>query len=797
MGWIKDTFFGGAAKDAAAAQVDSFEKAMELQRQYSEQARQDAMNLFGPGYADMMAGYQAAQDQIAQGRTSTADIYTQATQNANRALQQGAQGSISAILGRPQQIAPLQQVPGGTVTPTPSPGDVVRPPADIQNPVTDGGGQQPAQPQPQPPSQPPISRPPSKSPGQWQPLGQQGGSATTALAPQGLRKNVQSLDFQRPQPSSIGSMITDFTGRAMTGMREQDGELQPMSAVDVPPEQNIAAQNLPAVSMPNMNTAMIMPDVSGIGLSGAEQAITGGAQGAENALTGGLAGATGTYRDALGQQMSILGGAQAQGRQDIQQGLRSQLGALGAGFGGAESVMNQGFDQGRQDLLGTMSGVGNIFGQAIGNVGSAGSGAVGSIRQGVNTATGRLDPYAQAGQGALDVEAAMAGALGPEAQAQAYANFSESPAQKFNRERQEQALLRNASAIGGLRGGSTLTALQEQASGIAAQQEQRYLDNLRSLAGRGQQAAGQQAGFNMQGGQAAANAMQNTASTQAGLYGQQAGLQGQLGQSLANMASQQGQAVGGLRSQLGQLQSGAIGQGAQTLAGMGQNFANMGLGAIGSMAGNLGQAQLGTGQQIAGLRQGTGQQLGGLRMQAGQQVAGQLGGLGQGIAQNQLNLGQQLGGLDQNSIANIANLLQSQGESGYNSRMQLAQILANLASGQGTNLSNLQSQIGAAQAGGITGSAQGAQSGIGTVAGLIAAFSDIRLKDNVQKVADVDGIGLYSWTWKDKAPVANIAGEKSFGVIAQEIEKTHPQYIGERDGYMTVDYAGLAQELAK
>ena len=48
-----------------------------------------------------------------------------------------------------------------------------------------------------------------------------------------------------------------------------------------------------------------------------------------------------------------------------------------------------------------------------------------------------------------------------EQQQQAFAAFSESPGQRFLRDRQEKALLRNAASIGGLRGGNVRTAQQQ------------------------------------------------------------------------------------------------------------------------------------------------------------------------------------------------------------------------------------------------------------------------------------------------------------------------------------------------
>ena len=54
-----------------------------------------------------------------------------------------------------------------------------------------------------------------------------------------------------------------------------------------------------------------------------------------------------------------------------------------------------------------------------------------------------------------------------EQQAQAFQQLKESPGQQFLRKRQEKAILRNASATGGLGGGNVLNALQENAFNLA------------------------------------------------------------------------------------------------------------------------------------------------------------------------------------------------------------------------------------------------------------------------------------------------------------------------------------------
>ena len=76
--------------------------------------------------------------------------------------------------------------------------------------------------------------------------------------------------------------------------------------------------------------------------------------------------------------------------------------------------------------------------------------------------------------------------------------------------------------------------------------------------------------------------------------------------------------------------------------------------------------------------------------------------------------------------------------------------------------------------------------------GSIASFfpSDIRLKENVMKVGDVQpGVGWYTWTWNDTAKAMGVDAPTE-GVIAQELIKVDPSAVlmGE-DGYYRVDYS--------
>ena len=99
-----------------------------------------------------------------------------------------------------------------------------------------------------------------------------------------------------------------------------------------------------------------------------------------------------------------------------------------------------------------------------------------------------LDPISQRGELASSEQAALLGLLGPEAQEAAYGTLQQSPGQRFLRERQERALLRNSAAIGGLGGGNVRTALQQQAAGFAQEDINQRLAMLGALGSQGQAA---------------------------------------------------------------------------------------------------------------------------------------------------------------------------------------------------------------------------------------------------------------------------------------------------------------------
>ena len=154
-----------------------------------------------------------------------------------------------------------------------------------------------------------------------------------------------------------------------------------------------------------------------------------------------------------------------------------------------------------------------------------------------------LAPYMQAGQGALGAQQALLGLGGPEAQQAAIAQLEASPQFQAMVEQGETAILQNASATGGLRGGNTQAALAQFRPQMLSQLIQQQMAQLGGLAGMGQQSALGAAGYGQQGAQ--------------GVMGQL----GAMGQAQAGSALAQGQAMSNLFGGVG----GALG----TLGGLG------------------------------------------------------------------------------------------------------------------------------------------------------------------------------------------------------------------------------------
>ena len=180
------------------------------------------------------------------------------------------------------------------------------------------------------------------------------------------------------------------------------------------------------------------------------------------------------------------------------------------------------------------------------------------INQGVGQAVSTLDPYAQGGGGASQMQAALSGSMGPQAQQSAFGNYQSSPGQQYALEQGRRNLLAGASATGGLGGGNVQRELMRQGIGMAQQNYQQDFNNLGTVANRGMGVAQQQAGYQLQGGVLPAQAVGNTGQMLA---------QGRLGvgQQLANQAANTTTNMSNLQNQLGGQMANQYGQGNMNL----------------------------------------------------------------------------------------------------------------------------------------------------------------------------------------------------------------------------------------
>lgn len=78
-----------------------------------------------------------------------------------------------------------------------------------------------------------------------------------------------------------------------------------------------------------------------------------------------------------------------------------------------------------------------------------------------------------------------------------------------------------------------------------------------------------------------------------------------------------------------------------------------------------------------------------------------------------------------------------------------------------------------------------------TAIGLIAMFSDERLKEDIRPEGEKDGIPLISWTWNKEANKKGLFG-RALGVSAQKVKEIMPSAVKSGDdGYLLVDYQML------
>jgi len=670
-----------AASDASAAQTAALYRQMAIHQEAAEQGRLDLGATYTPAYMDTQAGLQAGMGLLAGGQQTTADLLTQSALASNQIYGNTSRAMQSALMGMPmdnyygqpqtpwytgydipqayntqrpplgaggaqRDIAPAGQLQmsgeggngggGFSTRPTDAPQDSM---------IMGPGGQQPLWTQAgdglqwweRTPEQQAAAD--AQIAAQYEALSNTGGSQVATGRYTGQLDTPEHPLINNPDDATLqaygltrggfGSLV-DEAAMSERPLEDVLNEYVASNPQAQQAHQSFQAQGSPLNRLPNSTNYYQTGPRPETGMPDSQQHVPGtGFIGAYQSLTG-----------QAGEQLGALSSGYSQARDAFQGGMKGALGMIRAGQAKAS-----GYSMGQvKDML----------------------------DRGTTRAVAEMQNYRDAGDQALARERAFLGLDGVEAQQQAYDNFLEAPGQKWLRERQEQALLRNQAATGQLGGGNTLTALQEQAAGIAAQQYQQELSNIRSMSTRGQNVAQMQGGFHQQSGIAGGQ-----------IAGQLEGeaLRGRNQVAISNANAQTQAAIA--KAQLA----------AQGAGQLGDYYAQEGINA-GNVHGTLGS-------NMANLQTGIGGQLA--------SVAGQLGAA---QASNVSNLGTALGNLDQTTAVNLANMATQGGANLSNIRMNYGNALANIATQSGTQVGQTQGNIGSAEAAGIIGQNTGFQQGL-------------------------------------------------------------------------------------
>ena len=127
-----------------------------------------------------------------------------------------------------------------------------------------------------------------------------------------------------------------------------------------------------------------------------------------------------------------------------------------------------------------------------------------------------MSPYVTGGQGAFSQQQALIGLQGPEAQQKAIAGFEQSPLFKSITQQGENAILQQASATGGLRGGNIQGALAQFRPQVLNSLIEQQYTRLGGLSSLGQASAAGQAASGMTSASNIANLLANRGQAIAG-----------------------------------------------------------------------------------------------------------------------------------------------------------------------------------------------------------------------------------------------------------------------------------------
>jgi len=159
--------------------------------------------------------------------------------------------------------------------------------------------------------------------------------------------------------------------------------------------------------------------------------------------------------------------------------------------------------------------------------------------------------------------------------------------------------------------------------------------------------------------------------------------------------------------------------------------------------------------------------------------------------------GEQVSDLSQIDPTTRANLLLGAEADLFGNRL----ALSGLGQGAGTTLAELGQRTGAGISGlqsqadilGRQATQQGQQNLISTAGLAIKAFSDERLKDNIQELGKYKGLRIISWDWKSMVP--DSWKDITIGFSAQDVLNIHPQFVIEKNGFFAIQRNELLEHL--
>lgn len=153
-----------------------------------------------------------------------------------------------------------------------------------------------------------------------------------------------------------------------------------------------------------------------------------------------------------------------------------------------------------------------------------------------------LSPYTKAGPQSLKAQQDILGLSGAPAQQRAISGIEKSPYFQATAKQGESAILQNAAATGGLRGGNTQGALAQFRPALLNSLVQQQYQNLGGITSLGQNSAAQQGNAGMQSASNIGNLLAQQGSAQAGGI---IGAQNAQNQLIGNLIGLGGAAIGG------------------------------------------------------------------------------------------------------------------------------------------------------------------------------------------------------------------------------------------------------------